>query len=156
LPLLNCLSFERIDVIILIESIPSRSVSKHFIPQEKTWPSACWPNNYTDWHLPRSAMRSNTTSIIPETWERHKYNGGKQEAGNLYLLLHYCLSLTWALWLQNCEINRRLAFHDIGSYQKALEPHRDKQPGNYKIESHEISLISSSYLNDLCLHLLDT
>ena len=42
---------------------------------------------------------------------------------------HISLSSTF-LWLQNCEMDRRLAFHGIQSYQKAfkLEPHRDKQP----------------------------
>ena len=47
LPLSNCLSFECLDVIFLIESITNRTVSKRFIPQEKTWPSACRPN-YSD------------------------------------------------------------------------------------------------------------
>ena len=45
--------------------------------------------------------------------------GNWRRENDHYLSRNYSLSST--LWIQNCEIDRRLALHDIRSYQKALD-----------------------------------
>ena len=82
-------------------------------------------------------MRSNVTTLIPENLRMSQTNVQWRETG-------YGKSLS-VVTLLSFFVKSTEDWHYIRSYQNALILHRDKKPGNYKVKTHEISLIASSY-----------
>ena len=125
LPWSNCLSFECHDVMIfLIESITNRTVSKHFIPQEKPWPNGklYWLTSARvcdAFERDNSHSRNLRTSQTNVQWQET----GSGKSLSVVTLLSFFVKSTedW---------------HYIWSYQNALELHRDNQPGNHKVKKH--------------------